>query len=228
MSKEKEQNRAALPKRVVYQLKALNSLICEHIELLNEVFQAANGAVYPVDLVVMAVSQRSIALIQGFEVLMQGRNVLCTVPLLRLQIDSLMRLYACWLVDDPREVVYALFKSSPLSKIKSSEGRLMTDKYLYNKLTKHYPWVSTVYNSTSGFIHLSSPHMISPIESLHETGTASISIGPSGGREWEEEEMLELVLAFKRTTKALLHLIFSWGETKRGATPSDPLIGEKP
>ena len=126
----------------------------QHLKLLGEILLADGGRLFGVDLVVCAVLQRSLCLISGFCMLIEQRNLLCAAPLLRLQVDSLIRLYACWLVKDPHSIATHLLQDRPLNKVKSRDNQLLTDKYLWTKAAEHYPWVGDVYKATSGFIHL--------------------------------------------------------------------------
>ena len=57
------------------------------------------------DLLVSAVLNRSLALMNGFQLLIINNNYICAAHLVRLHLDSLMRLSAAWLVDDPNELL---------------------------------------------------------------------------------------------------------------------------
>jgi hypothetical protein len=184
-----------------------------HYELLKKILQADERNMFHVDLVVIAAMHRSMSLIDGFTLLVEQRNALSAVPLVRMQIDNVIRLYACWLVKEPSIVAEALLADKPLHKIKSRSGQPLTDKLLYEAAAEHYPWIPEVYRQTSGFVHLSGRHIFAPIKSVdREKRTFTASIG--GGCDWTEEEMCESVNAFIEATKALLHLCDSWLQTK--------------
>lgn len=57
------------------------------------------------DLLVSAVLNRSLALMNGLQLLIINNNYICAAHLVRLHLDSLMRLSAAWLVDDPNELL---------------------------------------------------------------------------------------------------------------------------
>ena len=80
---------------------------------------ADDGALYGVDLVVIGVIRRFSSLIDGFTKMVEDRNMLYTNALLRLQLDNVIRLYACWLVDDPHSVVIRFFECKSLCSLKS-------------------------------------------------------------------------------------------------------------
>jgi hypothetical protein len=209
------QSETRLPKSVLDRIDSLRNLSKAHLNMLAEILRADDGKVFPVDLVILAVIQRSLRLIEGFTFLLERQNVLCAVPLIRLQIDSIMRLYACWLVADYNTVASRLLDGASLRRLKSTDGHSLTDSYLRQKVSEVYPFVGSVYDKTSGFIHLSTPHMLSPVKSISNR-QLSISVGcQSTGRQWTEDEMVEAIDGFAEATKSLLHLCHSWLVTKK-------------
>lgn len=212
-----EHDGGGLPRTVVDRIAHLRSSYKEHLRLLQEILGADRGNLFGVDLVIIAVIQRSLSLIDGFTVMVERRNVLCAAPLLRLQLDSVMRLYACCLVDDPHSIALRLLEGHPLSKAKSKDGHALTDKYLHGEVSKLYPWASRVYTATSSFVHLSMPHMLAPVTALDDSERSmNIAVGMRG-REWKETEMLEALEGFIEATTSLLHLCYSWLVTKKKA-----------
>ena len=187
-----------------------------HLQALQQATLANGAALYPADLIIHGVAQRSLQLLSGFSVMVEQSNVVCAVPLLRLQLDSIMRFYALWLVPDPNEVLLALLSDKPFKNLKSSDGKSLMDTYLKEQLSKHHPWVSEVYKRTSGFIHLSSPGLLSGVVSVGDDTSRMIKmlIGSKAGRKWSDIEKKEAVDAFIAATDALLHLFVSWGVTK--------------
>ena len=171
---------------------------------------------FPQDFVVLAVLSRSLALMEGFRLVVENRNLLCAAPLIRLQIDSVMRLYAFSLVEDPKPLLVALLEDKPLNRLTSREGNSLTDRYLHQELSKVYPWVDSVYRATSSFIHLSAPHMRAPFTGVKdEFRTIRFELGSGAGRQWTEAELNEAVEAFTAATRALIELSHDWTLCKR-------------
>jgi hypothetical protein len=188
-----------------------------HAEAVRKLAEADGGRIFGVDLIAWAALNRSLSLLDGFATLIETGNILCAGALLRLQVDSSMRLYACWLVDNPHTLIEPLLRGEPLKSMKSRTGERLTDAYLKTELSKISPWVESVYRATSGFVHLSTVHMISTVRSLETTtGEAQFGLG-SGAREVKEEELLEALDAFIEATKCLLQLVASWLVTKEKA-----------
>lgn len=210
-----------LPTPILNRISLLRNTSKIHLDLLAKILRADGGNIFGVDLVVCAVIQRSLSLIDGFATMVECRNVLCAAPLIRLQLDSIIRLYACWLVDDPHSIALHLLEKGSLKKIKSRDGKSLTDRYLHQEASKVYPWLSRVYEKTSGFVHLSSPQMLSFVRSIDAPErTAHVSI-QTVGPQWDEGDILETVDAFTEATKALLHLCRSWLTTKDSTRPKN-------
>jgi hypothetical protein len=188
-----------------------------HQQVLARAMTADAGALYPADHVMLGVAQRSLMLIAGFVALVEQSNAVCAVPLLRLQLDNIMRFNALWLVRDPKEVLNALLSEKPFNKLKSRDGNEpLTDRYLAEQLSKRHPWVSEVYKRTSGFIHLSMPGLMSGVVGIGDATSRDVqfAIGPNAGRIWTDEEKKEAVDAFIAATSALMYLFVSWVITK--------------
>ena len=84
-------------------LEFLKSGIDAQLKLGLRIMQAHGGAIYPLDLLSNAVLHRSMSLISGFCAMIEAKNFICAAPLLRLQIDNLLRFYAAFVVSDPHE-----------------------------------------------------------------------------------------------------------------------------
>lgn len=204
-----------IPQSVLKRITYLRDSYDAHLDVVRQMIEADNGRMFGVDLVVIAAIYRSLSLIDGFTCMVEKRNVLCAAALVRLQVDSVLRLYACCLVDDPHSLVEPLLEGKPLNKIKSKDGNSLSDKYLRTELSKLYPWVNSVYEQTSGFIHLSKAHMLSPVTHVDSSSRSlRICVGREA-REWTEKEMIETVEAFTEATKSVIHLAVSWLETKK-------------
>lgn len=196
-----------LTQAVIERLSKLRSREREHFDVGLAVAKAGERGMFSAHSVALAAIQRSLALIDGFCLMVEQRNVLCAAPLIRMQIDSVIRLYACQLVDDPNIVFQHLVEDKPLHKLKSIDGNDLRDAYLIKQLGKGYSWMESAYAGTSGFIHLSVRHFNAIWETFHDdTRTVSIAIGKSYGDRWKESEMLEAIDAFGDTTTVLLEM----------------------
>ena len=184
-----------------------------HYEFLHRLHRAGLGYVWGVDLVVWGVLRRSLLLIDGFVPLVRKGNEVAAVPLIRLQIDNALRLFACSQGSHPDEVLRALLEGKPLGRMKARDGERMTDAYLVRRFSVDFPWVAKVYEKTSGFIHLSSPGLLQTVEKSDDrVVTFSVESRPEG--KWRSDSRLEAVEAFIAATDSLLHVVGSWLKSK--------------
>src|SRR5436309_1171588 len=87
---------------VTPQLHCLQALRVEQSHVGKQMLEAHNRALYMFDLLAIAALNRSAGLCSGFRQLIRSRNFICAAPLIRLQIDNALRLYAGSIVRDPR------------------------------------------------------------------------------------------------------------------------------
>jgi hypothetical protein len=188
-----------------------------HTEVGLKIMKANGGAVYPVDLLAWAVINRSINLIQGFAILIEKRNFISAVPLLRLQIDNCLRFYAVYLVSDPHKFATNVLTGARIAKMKDESGARLTGGYLASRLTEHHSWVARVYDKTSGYIHLSESHIFNTFAPTRDADRAkniqSISIGP-GDNFLDEKFYEEATEAFIEATNVLFTYLVGWLKTK--------------
>jgi hypothetical protein len=200
--------------RIVARVAGLKGGIHRHIEVGQRIFQADGDALLGFDLMFWGALQRSIALTHGFCAMVDQRNVLCAAPIIRLQVDTVLRLSAAFLVDDTNALLAHMLEDKPLSKFKDRKGQQLTDKYLYEQASKHFPWVPEVYRTASGFIHLSGNHIFATKHKANEAArTVTFSMSPSGPT-WTDEMVEDAVIAFTEATKALLAVCYAWAEQK--------------
>lgn len=199
--------------RIKQGLEKLRARRAEHLELGMAMYKAA-PAIYGLDLLSAAVLNRSIILIDGFCTLVDAGNYLCAAPLVRLQLDSVLRSYGASLVDDPHDFALKILAATPVRNIRDRYGKFMTDAYLLKKLSVEYPWMPNVYEFTSGFIHLSEKHIIHTVRKLDEDGNMQTAIGP-GDDHVPDEFKIEAIDAFDAITDVALRFVVSWILTKQ-------------
>jgi len=110
------------------------------------------------DFFIFGALRRTLAQARGFRDLIAARNFPCAAAILRLQIDTAMRVNALSLVDDPDATCKAVLDGEQFNRLKDRDGKKMLDAYLREKLAASHPWISPVYEQTSDFVHLSGRH----------------------------------------------------------------------
>ncbi|MBC6982871.1 hypothetical protein [Caulobacter sp. 17J80-11] len=166
-----------------------------------KVLMEESPSIYSTDFFVLGALRRLLAVSAGFQSLIRSRNFLCAAPLLRMQIDTGMRVYALSLVERPDRVCDAIFDGKPLNKVKDREGVFLSDAYLVRRLGKQYPWIVEVYKQASGFVHLSERHFYAAIHSTNDVEReVRFRISETDG-DRHESEYYDVVDAFFAATK---------------------------
>jgi len=130
------------------------------------------------DLFGMGIGRRALALSSGFRLMTEHRNSLCALPMVRMQLDTALRLYAGFFVTDHQKFCRDVLQGKQIDRIKSDDGSVMKDRYLVERVAKRNPWMVEVYKFTSGYIHFSSRHTQEAIRKGEGTN-AQMIIGPT-------------------------------------------------
>jgi|ERR1700733_1458774 len=147
------------------------------------IFEVIVGHVTPnkpltyADFLGMGIGRRALALSSGFRLMVEHRNSLCALPMVRMQLDTTLRLYAAFFVTDHQKFCEDVIQGKQIDRLKSDDGSLMKDSYLRDRVAKMNPWMVDVYKSTSGYIHFSVRHIQEAFRS-GEGANATLVIGP--------------------------------------------------
>jgi hypothetical protein len=196
----------------------------QHIEgLENELIKKGAGllgvgtGLRDADFFIMGAMRRTLAQARGFRDLIKTRNFPCAAALLRLQLDTAMRVNALSMVEDPDAVCKAVLEGEQFNRLKSRDGQKLSDAFLREKLAEEHPWISMVYKQTSDLVHLSGRHFqVSIAGTDDETGAAFFFIsGHDPDR--PDETYFEVVDAFFKATKVsgMLMLAFLTARHRR-------------
>jgi hypothetical protein len=182
----------------------------------EKIIQADGDTVYPLDLLAFATINRTLHFIPAFSHCIETHNFLAAAPLLRMQIDSSLRLSAAWIVDDCQRYASKVMSGIEIRKIKDAKGNLLTDAYLVSTMSSEHPWVESVYKRCSDYVHLSSAHIGSmQTENSGKTreGRFSFAMG-LGAVVLDDERYVEAVEGFIATIDILIRLLKGWEYTK--------------
>lgn len=190
----------------------LDRLRVHHLDLAQRMVEADNGNLYLPDILFMTMIQRSYGLVEAVIDCVDAYNLVAAAPLLRLQLDSLVR--ACYVAHAPSadDVVKALLEGTEFRKMKDSEGKQLTDGRLVELATPHHPWVQAVYKETSGWVHLSRNHVGSAWQVDGDQLSGGIPLSPDiiPSRLW-----LELLSAMTKATEEIFGYVELW-ESRKG------------
>lgn len=178
----------------------------------KQLFSACNGKLFPADALFLASCNRALQVLNSFVLLMRNNSYSCSMALLRLQLDSVLRLYGITKTNDVHASANEVIQGKKLSSIKDKAGKKLHDGHLVDLFSELNPWVKHVYKTCSGYIHLSDAsfyHLMLKSESIPNSTEKMFYIGPDES-EIEEKHKLELVQAFKALTIGIQDLTIEW------------------
>lgn len=119
-----------------------------------------SNAFFAKDLYVLSAIHRSIKLNEAFLLLVENDNYDSAVPLLRLLLDSSLRIHALSMVKDPEMTAREVLGGKSLNKIRFNGKITLKDSELLKDIESHIPGIDKCYKSLSSFIHLSDTHFL--------------------------------------------------------------------
>lgn len=206
-----------LPPSVIAALDRLDGRDGELLDLATPVMSA--GHILSTDMVLFAVIQRSLSLVASFVLLCRENQPRVAATLVRMQLDSAMRLNAFWLLENPDDILRQSLEDEPFYKLKSKTGKHLKDAYLHHQLSEKYPGVSTVYEKACKFVHLSQPHMFSFMTAANDVGMEMMLCRHS--KRLTEASLLELVGAFDGATTCLIQVCRDYLRSTGRVIPPD-------
>lgn len=170
-----------LPEDIPYEV-IVEALVASEAAIIStcaDQVKAGQSATYA-DLYAMGVARRSLALSSGFRSMVEQRNSLCALPSVRMQLDTVLRLYAGFFASDHQKFCADVIAGKHVDRLKSEDGSLMKDRYLLDRVAERNPWILDVYRMTSGYIHFSERHVFAAF-TLQQGRSFEVKISPNDG-----------------------------------------------
>jgi hypothetical protein len=114
---------------------------------------------FHMDMILVALINRSLSLNSAFAELLLKSNYMAAVHLVRLHLDSYLRLFAFTLVDNPLEMAADVFNGKKFSTIRDRNDNCFIDRHLKEMAQTIKPWVRDVYDTCSGYVHFTNKHI---------------------------------------------------------------------
>jgi len=183
-----------------------------HLPKIGMEILGNNGSpMYVLDLIMVGAIKRSLSLANGVLSLVATKNMTCVRALVRMQLDTVSRLFAYTYVSSPSDVAKKVIGGKALNKFKSRDGKILSDRYLIDKLSKDYPWVKNVYQYTSGYIHFSERQVFDSIHSIpDETERTVLFQIRKEDDQFPEESWVEVVECFNEMLSILGELLLTY------------------
>lgn len=191
-------------------IKILREYDNNFFEVYIKIHEANNNAIYIIDLITVGIIKRSVSLLDAFCKLIETKNLLSAVSLVRLHLDSLLRLNAFSLVNNSNEVAYKVIRGDRLDKIKDRNNNYLRDRYLAEELNKKHDWVLRVYEETSGFIHLSKKHYFYALTDVNEQDRSVLLSISAKDDNITEQIIIEYLEAFKAISDLIIEYLTRW------------------
>lgn len=155
---------------------------------------------------VLAAINKTASLTHAFCALTRAKNTLAAAALIRLQLDTAMRMFGLSLVDDLEGTGTRLMNDESYRKLRSRDSELLSDAFLHRKLNEHYPGLSEVYEATSSYVHLSAAHIKTGLS--ERPGTPTLFFHLNGTDDSRPDEWFaEIVDSFDQATHLTAELI---------------------
>ena len=117
------------------------------------------------DWIIIAALNRTVNINKAYTTLIRDNNFIAAAPLVRINIDTLLRLYASIISEYDRNTFASKVIGGELIKKMKLRGtkKPLTDKTLHEELSKveDMEWVSQIYEAGSSFVHFDKTHFIS-------------------------------------------------------------------
>lgn len=199
----------------------LDRLREHHIDLTKGFLSVSDGAMYTLDLVFGAVMTRSYSLVDGFLDSFDQWNPIVAAPLLRLQLDSLVRTSYVARAPMSDSVADEILTGGEFRTMEDADGKKLRDFRLLELAKPHHPWVPDVYEATSGWVHFSPDLVAAAWQGKEEADELQITGGiPLRPEQIPVKALAELIGAMIKATEELFGYSETW-ESRKGLPPGE-------
>ena len=195
----------------------LNTILADTLKLKD---------LYPIDFLCIAVCTRCFSNIAAFQVLFKSQNLLAFSAIVRLQLDTLLRLFAIRICKNKQELAKKIaLERTELRKLpwelENGKKHNLTDTFLCEQLEKveKIDWAINVYKQTSGFIHPSANHFFASVVQKEELKNGALEfqlrVNSFGQMPQNQQYYLDTISCFNHITYLICKYLISWEETKK-------------
>jgi hypothetical protein len=186
-------------------------LLEHHLELAKR-FLSAGGAIFPLDLFMLGVANRSYFVLDAYLDAFDKWNVYAAGPLVRLQLDNLVRVSYLADTEQPHELAVRLL-GDEFRHIKHTDGELLRDRKLVSLAAPRHEWLGPVYEAASGWVHMSPLHFTAPVDLDEATATLGMEF-PLRYERLPVRFLAEIQGAMTQATEELFAYMELWEERK--------------
>lgn len=160
-------------------LMPLDDMRTKYLKLLSEEFaKFRSDTDNLMAIIIGSFINRAIAINRGFLSLECDNNYLAALPLVRMQLDNCIRLFAYNCFENNDKYIKWTISGEPLSKQHDyHSNEKLTDTNVLKKLDRDYPLVYSLYKKTSGYVHFSEEIIKYTAKSYPGDTTIHFSVG---------------------------------------------------
>lgn len=161
----------------------------------------------------LAAIKKTASISHAFCTLIRAKNTLSAAALVRLQLDTAMRMFGLTLVEDVEAAGSLLMNDESYRKLRTHSGEPLTDAFLHRKLDEKYPGLSEAYEAASAYVHLSGRHIKTGLWSRDGSPTLFFHLnGTDDARpaEW----FADIIDSFDQATRLTADLIAEFFATR--------------
>ena len=211
--------------QIKYQEEELDKLTEELKKLTADILRR-NEPLYFVDFLCVSILNRTFSNIAAFKLLFKVENFLAFSAIIRLQFDSLLRLFAIRICKDKQNLAYKIvFSDKRLNqinwKLESGKKHNLTDTFLCEQfdIIEGTSWAKKVYQQASRFVHPSGNHFFSMVQERKDTPEKFLEVSmriPTNGKLIpSQKDYLEAICCFNHITALICKYLISWAATKK-------------
>jgi len=186
-----------------------------HLKVFMDLLRSSGGAQMHIDFVFLGLLNRSLNICDAILILVAKRNFIAAAPLLRIQIDTLLRLCYIETLHDSQPLAEAIMSGLDFRKIKDSQGRKLTDERLRDYARAKFTWIDDAYRSLSQLVHFSRKHIFLMLSPLSPENDFIINLRVGQPDELcPPSQVLILLESTAKVTREILRYTEGWIEWK--------------
>jgi|SRR5665647_194467 len=184
--------------------EALRLQLPRHLAVMAAAF---SEEIYVPDLLMWSFAQRSYALVDGFLGAFDTWNLLVAAPLVRLQLDTLVRLSYATTCPDMDALTRALLDGVEFRAMKDETGQRLLDGRLVERSQALHPWLKPVYEKACGWVHFSPVHLFLGTQARDGKLSGHLPLHPDV---LPERLLSEVLGAMLQATQDLVDYLSGW------------------
>ncbi|MBD8065176.1 hypothetical protein IC608_06795 [Devosia sp. PTR5] len=147
-------------------LARIRAMALEIERLPDDTYAPVGSILEQVEWYSLAAVTKSTSNAHAFCSLVEQRNTIAASAIVRMQIETAMRMFGLTLVADVEAAGDHLMEGKKYGQLRARDGTKLADKILHERLSAEYEWVTKAYEDTSAFVHLDGENIRSKLVHL--------------------------------------------------------------